>query len=749
MGQWKKTSCVLCANQCGLEVVIANNRIVKVRGDKENPISEGYVCRKGLNVAFHQHNRDRVLFPLKKVADGFERISWDQAVGEIAEKLKHILDRHGPRSLASLTGGGEFAFLSAGFPIRLVRRLGSMWNYSAANQEFSGRYWAHGLTLGNQSIQLEDDFENCDMLMLVGKNPMMSHHMPQARRRLTKMSKDPDRLLVVVDPRVSETAKLADVHLAIRPGTDALLIKAMIAIVLDEGIHHREYIDAYTDGFNDMLPWFSGFNVEAALNVCELDYDRVVGVCRELATRRSCIIDDLGILMNRHSALVSYLLVVLQAVCGRIGVPGGNYLPKVKYRDPRDPRVWRTPSTDIPAINGAFPPNVLQEEIVNDHPERIRAVLSYASNPLRSYADTTAYEDAFKKLDLLVAADIAMSETAALAHYVLPCKTAFESWEGNPGLGFSNVYARMRPPVLEAEGEQKENGEIFTLLADAMGLVPQIPKSLYQAAESSDLKAYGQALGEYLMAAPEHGKALHFVIAKTLGRAMGSVHLASVLPLFMQLSKDRKEAAEKAGFPAGPGQGLSIFQSIMDHPEGVLIGLRDPEKNLEAIPTESGKIHLYNPEVNDWIEKINPRDEAEQLELDQAFPLIMMAGRHMDMNSNTNMRDPEWNKGKRACTLAIHPADAKALGIADKQTVKVVTEAGEETIEAQITTDTRKGQVLFPHGFGLTYDGVTYGANVNRLTKNTNRDFVGTPMHRFVPCRVEAVSSDIAIDKLK
>ncbi|MBU4055931.1 MAG: molybdopterin-dependent oxidoreductase, partial [Proteobacteria bacterium] len=418
---------------------------------------------------------------------------------------------------------------------------------------------------------------------------------------------------------------------------------------------------------------------------------------------------------------------------------GGSYLPKAGYRDPRDPRAWRTLLTDIPAINGAFPPNVLQEEILHDHPERIRAVLSYAANPLRSYADTTVYEDAFKKLDLLVVADIAMSETAALAHYVLPCKTAFESWEGNPGMGISNVYARMRSPVVAAEGEQKENAEIFTLLADAMGLIPRIPESLFEAAKSNDLKAYGQKLWEFMAASPESGKALQFIIAKTLGSAMGSVHLASIFPLFMQLSKDRQEEGAKAGFPVGPDQGLSMYQAIMDHPEGVLVGIRDPKKNLEGIPTKSKKIELYNPEADDWIKKINPVDEAELLRLDENFPLIMMAGRHMDYNANSMMRNPEWNEGKRACTLAIHPLDAENLGIVDKQMVKVVTEAGEETIEAEVTTDTRKGQVLFPHGFGMVYDGVTYGANVNRLTKNTNRDFVGTPMHRYVPCRVEVL----------
>ena len=236
----------------------------------------------------------------------------------------------------------------------------------------------------------------------------------------------------------------------------------------------------YADGFNEILPWFADFDIKAALKVCDLDYEMVVRVCREFASRRSHIHDDLGILMNRHSALVSYLIVVLLALCGRIGVPGGNYLGGGGSRSaPRDPRAWRTLLTDIPAINGMFPPNVLQEEILNDHPEHLRAVLCSATNPLRSYADTTAYEKAFAKLDLVVVVDVAMSETAVLADYVLPCKTTFESWDGHPGQGLSKNYARMKSPVVEAEGEQKENAEIFTLLADAMGLIPEIPESAY------------------------------------------------------------------------------------------------------------------------------------------------------------------------------------------------------------------------------------------------------------------------------
>ena len=168
-----------------------------------------------------------------------------------------------------------------------------------------------------------------------------------------------------------------------------------------------------------------------------------------------------------------------------------------------------------------------------------------------------------------------------------------------------------------------------------------------------------------------------------------------------------------------------------------MVGIRDPEKNIEALATKSGRIQLYNSEVDDWIRKINPAEEEQQLKTDERFPLILMAGRHMDMNANTSMRDPAWNEGRRPCTLAMNPLDAEEYGFTDRQVVKVITEAGEETVEVEVTKDTRKGQVIIPHGFGLVYDGVKYGANVNRLTKNTNRDHVGTPIHRYVPCRVE------------
>lgn len=745
MISWKKTSCALCGLNCGLEVQVEDNRIVKVRPDKENQRSEGYACRKGLNIAFHQHNADRLMHPMKKVGEGFEQISWDQAISEIAEKLQTILDQHGPRSLAWMISGQGCHF---GIPFlhMLGNSLGSKYNYTALGQEYTGRFWSHGLALGSQSLLFTPDYKHTDMLIAVGWNPMMSHGTPQARRKLTKFAKDPNKLLVVIDPRVSETAKIADIHLALRPGTDALLFKSMIAIILNNGWHNQEYIDKHVNGFNEIRPWFIDFDVEAALKVCELSYEQVFDICREFTTRKSCLHDDLGILMNRHSTLVSYLLVVLLAICGRISVPGGVYFPSgmiggLSDLEPNPQEPWRTQVTDIPAIQGMFPPNVMPEEIMSDHPERLRAVLIYGSNPLRSYADTTAYEEAFNHLDLLVTVEMAMTETAVLSHYVLPSRSAYEAWDGTFFfMNFPEVFFQLRRPVVEPKGQQLEAGEIFTRLADAMGLIPELPESLYQAAEKGCVGEFRDALIGYIMENPNHMGALLFITAKTLGNAMGSVHKAALCSVLQARHETLQEEAVRAGFSSGMDQGLEIFKAIVDHPEGTIIGISDPDKNLKALKTADGRIHVHVPDFRDWIQEINPADEQERLAPDEQLPLILIAGRHMDMNANTNMRNPAWNKDRRACTLFMNPSDAEKYGFNDGQMIKITTKAGEETIELEVTKATREGQVIIPHGFGLVYNGVKYGANVNRLTKNTHRDRIAaTPLHRYIHCRVEAV----------
>jgi anaerobic selenocysteine-containing dehydrogenase len=727
----KKTVCVLCANGCGLEVEIENNKIVRARGNKSDPRSEGYTCRKALNIKNHVHHDDRLLYPLKKVGDSFQRISWEQAITEIAEKLNNIVGNHGPRSLALVGGMSIGSSAQEPFAIGLLHGMGSQYRYNSLAQELTGRFWANGESLGGQMISASADTANADMAVISGKNPMMSHHYPRARLAWKKFSKDPDKILVVIDPRLTETAKLADIHLALRPGTDALLLRAMIAIMLQQGWHDQSFLDEHVSDFSGILHLFENFDAKAAIDICELDFDQVKELCRLFTSRRACYLSDLGVLMGRHSTLVSWLENVLLAVSGRMGKQGGNLIPGWVTSLPKNsgsdsPEAWRTVATDFRQITGIYPPNALPEEILNEHPDRLRAVIVSGTNPLRSWADTTAYEEAFEKLDLVVTVEMAMTETAALSHYVLPAPSGYEKWDERlfgGGMGF-------RPPVLECEGEQLEDGEIFTRLADKLGLIPDIPDSLYQAAETGDRQKFDSALTNYLEVVPEGAQWIPFILAKTLGKQLGSAHLAS---LWGRMRAMPAELREKA------------FQAILDQSgEMPMAGADEPGSGddlFPELPTADGKVRLDVPEMTRWLNEIDPVLEKTILDKDKdEYPFILSSGRHFDYNANTLMRNPEWNKGKRACTLIMHPVDAEKYQLRDKQMVKVITDAGDEVVELEIDPTTREGYTMIPQGFGLVHEGKKSGANANRLAKNTHRDpLAGTPLHRYIPCRVEAM----------
>ena len=744
MSDWQKTGCVLCAQNCGLEVRIENGRMVKVRPDKKNPRSQGYACRKGLNISYHQYPEDRLMEPLKRVGDGFEPISWEQAIEEVAGKMRELVDNHGPRCLAYMGASAQGGHFEGAFGLSLLRALGSQYFYSSAGQEFCGSWWLFGRMFGKQYNVAIPDEHASEMLVGWGWNGMQSHQMPQAPKVLKQFSNDPQRLLVVVDPRKSETAAIADIHLPVRPGTDALLMKAMIAIILDRGWEAKDYISNHVQGFQEIRPWFKGFDIDASLRVCQLDYEQVVDVCRLMTTKRWCIHPDLGIYMGRHSTLNSYLMMILGVVGGIFGVRGGNIIPGMVmpmgyHADERLPDTWRTVATHMPpAAAGSFPAAVMPEEILCDHPERLRAVFVSACNPLRAYPDTTAYERAFTKLDLLVVNDIVMSETARLADYILPCRTYYESWDGTffPWT-YPEVFFQMRRPVVQPPEKCLEASQIFTRIADKLGLIPDIPESIQTSAAGNRL-VFGAKLMEWAAKRPEVLSKMVFVLAKTLGFEWDSANKAALWGMLMTAPKAFRANAARAGFTSGIDQGDRIFQALMDTPQGLWIGKADTDNPMAGIKTPSGKIEVYIPELEAQTKNLDPAREEQDLKLPDDFPFILNAGRHMQYNANTLMRNPDWNRGKKACTVAVNPEDAERLGFSEGQKVKVTTSAGSEVGELEVSRRVRGGTVLIPHGFGLIYAGKVYGLNVNRLTKNTHRDPMGTPMHRYVPCRLES-----------
>jgi len=743
MSEWQKTSCVLCFNNCGLEVITEGNKIVKARGDKENPRSQGYLCRKGASIAYFQNNPERLRFPLKRVGDRFERISWDKALDEIADKLKEIVQAHGPRSIAYMGGGGQGCHFETAFGLRFLSGLGSKNHYSPLAQELTGFFWVNGKAFGRQYMHSFPDIQGSDFLVFWGANPMVSHDIPNAPVAIRNKKKEPGFLMAVVDPRVTETAKLADIHLRLRPGTDALLFKAMIKILLTEGLVAKDYLAARVDGFEAIRSRFDDVDIRDYCRICGLDTGAVGEFTHLFATRKSALRSDLGILMGRHSTLNSYLELILLTLTGRIGSQGGNVflghlMPMGSHTPEEDPRTWRTVVTNIPLIMGVFPPNVMPEEIDNDHPERIRALIVSGSNPLRSYADTSAYEKAFGKLDLLVTVEVAMSETAVLSHYVLPARSGYEKWDGTFfQWNYPDYYFDMRRPVVQPDGEQVEEADIYIELAERFGMIPDVPSKLRELAK--DRPRFAFALMEYMSAHPEAEPWLPYILAKTLGEELGSKNLALLWGLLARFPMMHPEEVTRAGYQIGPMTGEEIFRKILKTPGGVRIGAVDTENNLSLLKTPDKKIHIHFPGMESWIKEVTPGAEEGQL-VNKSYPMVLMAGNHMEMVANTIMRDPAWNEGKRPCTVRIHPKDAEELGIHDKDLALIETEAGSAKIEAEVTDSSYRGQVVVPHGFGLVHGGETRGINVNQLAPAKHRDrLAATPLHRYIPCRVRKV----------
>jgi anaerobic selenocysteine-containing dehydrogenase len=410
-------------------------------------------------------------------------------------------------------------------------------------------------------------------------------------------------------------------------------------------------------------------------------------------------------------------------------MPMGTHTPE------EDPGTWKTVMTNIPLIMGVFPPNVMPEEIDNDHPQRIRALIVSGSNPLRSYADTSAYEKAFAKLDLLVTIEVAMSETAVLSHYVLPAKSGFEKWDGTFfQWNYPDYYFDMRRPIVQADGEQVEEANIYVELAERLGMIPNYPPKLRELARNR--LSYGAALMEYIRNNRNVEPWLPFILAKTLGEELGSMNLAALWGLLARFPMMHPEEVTRAGYQVGPMTGEEIFRKILDTPGGVKIGVVNTENNFSLLKTPDKKIHIYFPEMESWVKEVTPASEEAEL-MNKDYPMVLMAGNHMEMVANTIMRDPAWNEGRRPCTLRIHPDDARELGIADGEEVFIETEAGSTKVEAEVTDSSHRGQVVIPHGFGLVHLGKVYGANVNRLAPAKHRDrLAATPLHRYIPCRV-------------
>ena len=754
-GDWKPSACILCECNCGILVRLGGDdgrHLEQIRGDKAHPASKGYTCQKALRLDHYQNGRgERVLHPLRKRPDGsFEQIDWDTAIAEVAARLAAVRDRFGGETILYYGGGGQGNHLGGSYSGATLRAFGAKFRSSAIAQEKTGEIWVNGLMLGTP---VRGDFEHCEVAVFVGKNPWQSHSMPHARLTLRNIAKDPGRALVVIDPRRTETAELADFHLQVRPGRDAWLLAALGAVLVEEGLMDGAWLDRHAAGLSEVTAALSAVPIAEYCRISGVDEALVRAVARRIARAASvAVFEDLGVQMNRHSTLVSYLEKLVWLLTGNLGQPGAQYAPASLVplvratRGELDARkAPLSPVAGARIVGGLIPCNVIPEEILTDHPRRYRAMIVESGNPVHSLADSQRMREALGALEVVVAIDVFMTETARLADYVLPAPTQFEKYEAT-FFNFEfprNVFHLRRPLLAPPDGPLPEP-EIHARLVEAAGVYRDDELEPLRAAARRGRREFAAALAEASKSNPGLGAVTPVVLYRTLGPTLpdGAAAAASLWAAAHRCASLNPASVRRAGFGEGFEAGEGLFNAILASPSGVVFAADDYDETWRRIQTDDGRVKLAIPELLDELaalgREVPPGDDPD-------WPFLLSAGERRSFTANTIMRDPRWRKADAEGALRVSPDDASALGLADGGSARLTTKRASVVVTVSVDEAMTKGHVALPNGLGLDHpEGdrrVRTGVGPNELTASEDRDpWVGTPWHKSVAARLEAVS---------
>lgn len=720
--------------------------LVRFRGDKDHPSSRGYACEKPHRLNFYQNSRDRLTTPLRRRADGeFEAIDWDTAIAEVAQRLAAIRDTHGGESIFYYGGGGQGNHLPGAYSTATRRALGSRYRSSALAQEKTGEFWISHRMLGAHT---RADFETCEVAVFIGKNPWHSHSIPRARVTLKEIAKDPARTMIVIDPRRTETAALADIHLQVRPGTDAWLMAAIGAILVQDKLVDTDFVEASTTGFDEVEAALQTIDVSAWCTRCGIDEPLVRRAAHAIGKAGSVAsFEDLGVQMNRHSTLVSYLHRLVWAMTGNFAKPGTQYIPTSLVNIAGGESRRTSPVVGARIVSGLVPCNVIADEILTDHDQRYRAMIVEAANPAHSLADSKRMREALGALDTLVVIDVVMSETAALADYVLPAATQFEKAEATFfNFDFPENYFHLRPRLLTPPEGVLPEAEIHARLAEALGAVTEQDLAPLHEAAAKGRAEYAQALMMHVLPDPRRAAQAPVLLYRTLGPTLpeGLREGAVLFGLALRSAMSDGPSFARAGFSGSPLEAANgLFDAVLNTPSGVVFAVDEWKHVPGRLGTADKKIHLA---LTDMLEELASLDQ-EPTTKDAAFPYVLSAGERRSFTANTIIRDPQWRKKDAGGALRMSPDDAETLGVVSGDRVRLSTKRDRIEVDIEVTNTMQPGHISLPNGLGLGYpdaDGnrISAGVAPNELTASEDRDrFVGTPWHKFVPAAVERIDA--------
>jgi anaerobic selenocysteine-containing dehydrogenase len=741
-GEWQPTACILCECNCGIVVQVEDRTLARIRGDKAHPASQGYTCNKALRLDHYQNNGNRLTSPMRRRPDGsYEEIDWDTAIAEVAAGFKHISDTYGGEKIFYYGGGGQGNHLGGAYSGAFLKALGSRYRSNALAQEKTGEHWVDAQLYGGHT---RGEFEHAEVSVFVGKNPWMSQSFPRARVVLNEIAKDDARAMIVVDPVVTDTAKMADFHLRVRPGTDAWCLAAMAGVLVQENLCDEAFLTDHVTGVSALREVLRDIPIGEYSRRCGVDETLLRDAVRRIAAAESvAVFEDLGIQQAPNSTLCSYLNKLLWILTGSFGKRGSQHLHSFFAPLFGQGGVGRTPVTGSPVIAGLVPSNVVPQEILSDHPDRFRAMIVESSNPAHSIADSASCRAAFEALELLVVVDVAMTETARLAHYVLPAATQFEKPEATFfNLEFPHNTFHLRHRLFEPLAGTLPEPEIWARLVRALGVVDDAELQPLRDAAKESRAAYLQAFFSEVSANPALGKVLPYVLYETLGPTLpdGLAGAAALWGLAQKTAMAYPEAVRRAGHT----DGNALFDAILENPSGVTFTEHTYDDDFALISHADHKIALEIPEM---LEEIRALPDARAGLTTREFPIVLSAGERRAYTANDIFRDPAWRKRDVDGALRVSVEDAGALGLVDGGRARITTAAGSAEASVEISAAMLPGHASLPNGYGLDFtddDGRsrTPGVAPNVLTSTEWRDpYAGTPWHKHVPARIETISS--------
>jgi anaerobic selenocysteine-containing dehydrogenase len=700
-------TCHLCEAMCGIEVELEGDRIASIRGDAKDVLSRGHVCPKVHALKGIHEDPDRLRTPLRRVGDRWLNIDWGEALDEAASRLGEVRQKHGSRSIALYLGNptvhnyGSMLYLQV-----LKAAIGRTSLYSATSLDQLPHMLASHLMFGHQLLIPVPDVDRTDFLLMLGANPLVSNGSLMSAgdvgARLSSL-RERGGTLVVVDPKRTETAAKADQHIAIRPGSDALLLLAMVHEVFRIGADRPGRLAAMMDGVDTLRELSKPFSPDAVAPATGVSAEVTAALMRDLcAANKPVLYGRVGVCTQSFGGLNAWLINVLNALLGRLDEPGGAMFP--------------TPAADLqsllgggsfgrrksrvrglPAFSGELPTSTLAEEIETPGDGRVCALITSAGNPVLSAPNGARLESALPKLEFMVSIDIYRNESTRHADLILP-----------PTFGLEHDHYDLAFHMLAVRNTAKYSPAAFKRAADArhdweilLGL-------------ASRLKA--GKLGGYA--------------SELFGRAPRAVRGALAPAAALDLMLRTGPYGRKLG-------GLSL-RKLKAHPEGIDFGPLQPSL-AQHLKRSGGRIELA-PEAM----VADVARALEHMRAPAADGLVLIGRRELRTNNSWIHNSAKLNLGKRRCTLQMHPEDA--AGFEDGQRVSVRTRTGAIEAELEITDSLMPGVVSLPHGWGHHRPGIQLrvasarpGVSVNDITDEELVDpLSGNAAFNGVPVQVEA-----------